>query len=88
MTEGPEILRSNEFWGRRAGARIVEGNKESFVFRIKRGGGVSTGNSGPSGHKLRWYVERAWRKGGGKNWAKKRFGTKAYQAVRETKKAA
>lgn len=69
MTDmAPERLRSNEFWGRRSGSIGRDGLR---IFKIKRGGGVSSGNNGPAGHKMRWYFLRALRKANGKHWPKK-----------------
>lgn len=58
-------IRSNEYWGRRSGAVTKEGP----VLRLKRGGGSSSDNKGPSGRRSnRWYaVLRTHRK---KGWMK------------------
>jgi len=45
----PATWPSNEYWGKRSGSSGPAGN----VFKIKRGGGVNTGNSGPTGRAAR-----------------------------------
>jgi hypothetical protein len=53
-------VKSNKFWGRRGGSQgvVVAGVRSDFAFKIKRGGVGKGSNSGPSGHKLRWYQGR------------------------------
>lgn len=49
MSEGPIQLQSSKW------------RRGTTPIKLKRGAAVSSGNSGPTGHKTRWYMQRAFR---------------------------